>query len=66
MQVYLCMYFDITCPFVFVIDFDVTGHSIPFRFDRDANRGGIVLYVREDIPANLLITKYAPFKMPLN
>ena len=28
-------------------------HS-PFRFDRKKNGGGIMLYVREDIPAKLL------------
>ena len=36
----------------FVID----GFSIPYRLDRDSNGGGIMLYVREDIPSNLLAT----------
>ena len=36
----------------FVID----GFSTPYRLDRDSNGGGIMLYVREDIPSNLLAT----------
>ena len=65
MQVYLFTYFDLICAFVFAIGFEVTGYSKPFQSDRPANRGGIMLYVRRDIHANL-ITKYATLKMPLN
>ena len=36
----------------FVID----GFSTPYRSDRDSNNGGVMLYVREDIPSNLLAT----------
>ena len=36
----------------FVID----GFSTPYRLDHDSNGGGIMLYVREDIPSNLLAT----------
>ena len=36
----------------FVID----GFSTPYRLDCDSNGGGIMLYVREDIPSNLLAT----------
>ena len=28
--------------------------SAPFRFDRNGNGGGILLYIREDIPSKLL------------
>ena len=41
------------------------GYSKPFQSDRPADRGGIMLYVRQDIHANL-ITEYATLKMPLN
>ena len=34
--------------------FLIKGFHSPFRFDRNRNGGGIMLYVREDIPANLL------------
>ena len=32
----------------------IKGFHSPFRFDRNKNGGRIMLYVREDIPANLL------------
>ena len=64
MQGYLFRYFNLICAFVYVIGFEVTDNSEPFRSDRHANRGGM-LYVREDIHANL-ISEYAPLKMPLN
>ena len=41
-------------------NFLIDGFSTPIRSDRDANGGGIMLYVREDIPANLLAIKNAP------
>ena len=34
--------------------FLIEGFHSPFRFDRNRNGGGIMLYVREDIPAKLL------------
>ena len=34
----------------FVID----GYSEPYRFDRNRNVGGVLLYIREDIPSKLL------------
>ena len=34
--------------------FLIEGFHSPFRFDRNRNGGGILLYVREDIPAKLL------------
>ena len=32
----------------------IDGFHTPFRFDRNKNGGGILLYVREDIPAKIL------------
>ena len=32
--------------------FLIEGYHAPFRFDRNKYKGGIILYVREDIPAN--------------
>ena len=34
--------------------FLLDGYSVPFRFDRNGNGGGILLYIREDIPSKLL------------
>ena len=34
--------------------FLIDGFHAPFRFDRDKNRGGIMLYIREDIAARFL------------
>ena len=33
------------------------GYSTSFQLDRNAHGGGILLYVREDIPSQLLIVK---------
>ena len=33
--------------------FLLDGCSVPFRFDRNGNDGGILLYTREDIPFKL-------------
>ena len=30
--------------------FAIEGYNLPFRFDRDARSGGVIIYVREDIP----------------
>ena len=37
-------------------NFVIDGFSTRYRLDRDSNGGGIMLYVREDIPSNLLAT----------
>ena len=37
-------------------NFVINGYSTPYRLDRDSSGGGIMLYVREDIPSNLLAT----------
>ena len=34
--------------------FLMDGYSVPYPFDRDGNGGGILLYIREDIPSKLL------------
>ena len=36
--------------------FTVEGYAAPIRFDRNCRGGGILLYIREDIPARLLTT----------
>ena len=46
-------------------NFLINSFSTPFWSDRDANGGGILLYVREEIPANLLATENAPFELNL-
>ena len=37
--------------------FHIHGFSEPYRFDRNGNRCGILLYIREDIPSKLILTK---------
>ena len=34
--------------------FTIEGYAAPIRFDRNSRRGGIILYIREDIPARLV------------
>ena len=34
--------------------FFIDGYHTPFRHDRNSNGGGILLYVREDIPAQVI------------
>ena len=34
--------------------FFLDGYSVPFRFDRNGNGGGVLLYIRDDIPSKLL------------
>ena len=36
--------------------FHLEGYTTPHRLDRNANGGGILLYIREDIPSKLLNT----------
>ena len=36
--------------------FTMTGYSIPFRLDRTSHGGGILLFVREDIPCKIIKT----------
>ena len=37
-------------------NFVLDGFSTPYQLDCDSNGGGIMLYIREDIPSNLLAT----------
>ena len=34
---------------------DIHGFTTPYRVDRDCHGGGILLYIRQDIPSKLLI-----------
>ena len=38
--------------------FIIKGFATPFRLDRNSKGGGILVYVREDIPAKLVSTPY--------
>ena len=37
-----------------ISQFSIDGFSEPFRLDRDKNGGGILVYVRQDIPSRIL------------
>ena len=37
--------------------FLIPGYSSPYRLDRNCRWGGIMLYVREDIPSKLLLIR---------
>ena len=37
--------------------FHIHSFSEPYRFDRNVNGGGILMYIREDIPSKLILTK---------
>ena len=39
--------------------FCIEGFSIPYRLDRNRNSGGIIIYVREDIPTKILTKQFA-------
>ena len=43
-------------------NFLIGGFSKPFRLDRDALGGGILLHVREDIPLNLYEVETKPIE----
>ena len=34
--------------------FSIPGYKIPYRLDRNRNGGGVMIYVREDIPSDIL------------
>ena len=40
----------------------INGFSAPFRLDRNDKGGGIILYIREDIPSRLVSTKSSQVK----
>ena len=39
-----------------ISQFTMTDYSIPFRLDRTSHGGGILLFVREDIPCKIIKT----------
>ena len=43
-------------------NFLIDGFSSPYRLDRDSKGGGIMLYVREDIPSNFLASDNKPIE----
>ena len=43
-------------------NFLIHGFSPPYRVDRDSKGGGTMLYIREDIPSNLLATGKEPIE----
>ena len=43
-----------------IANFLIDGFSQPYRIDRNSSGGGIMLYVREDIPSNLLKVEPLP------
>ena len=45
-----------------VSQFLIDGYTPPFRLDCDNNGGGIMLFVREDIPCKLLSTENHPME----
>ena len=42
--------------------FSIKGYSMPYRIDRNSYGGGLMLYVREDIPSKLLSVEDAPIE----
>ena len=43
--------------------FFIEGYHTPFRFDRNGNAGGILIYVRENIPAKVITVIFQLFKV---
>ena len=43
-----------------VSQFHIDGYSMPFRLDRNVNGGGVIIYVREDIPIKNLRKHFFP------
>ena len=39
-----------------ISQFTMTGYSIPLRLDRTSHGGGILLFIREDIPCRIIKT----------
>ena len=42
--------------------FEIPGYAPPLRLDRNQNGGGILVFVREDIPVNFYLLKRNPLK----
>ena len=45
-----------------IVNFLIGGFSQPYRIDRNSSGGGIMLYVREDIPSNLTKVESLPIE----
>ena len=45
-----------------MVQFLIDSFSEPIRLDRNKNGGGILLYIREDIPSNILSFETLPIK----
>ena len=43
-----------------ISQFHLDGYSMPYRLDRNRNGGGVIIYVREDIPSNILRKHFCP------
>ena len=43
-----------------ISQFHLDGYSMPYRLDRNRNGGGVIIYVREDIPSNILRKHFFP------
>ena len=37
-----------------ILKFHIDGYSMSYILDRNRNRGGVIVYVREDIPSKVL------------
>ena len=40
--------------------FCIDGYAPPFRVDRTKNGGGVIIYIREDIPSKILVDHPSP------
>ena len=45
-----------------VSQFLIDSYTLPFRLDRDNNGGGIMLFVREDIPCKVFFVENHPME----
>ena len=43
-------------------NFLMDGFSTPYRLDRNSNGGGVIFFVREDIPSNLVEVQAKPIE----
>ena len=46
--------------------FQIHGYSEPYRFGRNGNGGGILVFIREDIPTKLIDSQTKIDGSPLN
>ena len=43
-----------------ISQFHINGYSMPYRLDRNRNGGGVIIYVREDVPSKILRKHFLP------